>query len=479
MLNKKLLEVLQRLQSGERSKLRLFLLSPYFNQGNKAADLIRLYDLIIKYNAEEAHPKLQKASVFALFFPDTPFQEKAKSPLDALGSDLFALVRRFLAQSALEKEHGNEVQEHLAMASFYRKFALEDRFWQCMEQVKKVQAQSLTRTSSFYHDQYKIESEELNFRGLYNSFEDDLNLYRVIENFDLSYSLTRFEYMCALVSQQGFANLEKNKHYLMDEMIMNLSQPDMPFDLPLSRIYRLIMVLIQEPNNDTAYELFQKFIDEYKSIIPENDYKFIMTFQRNFWVNRHIQSSQGDIKRNTFELYKNHHEQGYFYIDGMMPNTTLYNMVHYANLVGEYEWVKRFLDAHPPERISGTRYPKEIYSLCLATYYFATQQYDAAEKTLEYKLFENTFVSLTADILLIRIYYETQNDLLETRMKALDQKIRRTKYTTEKKEQYLNFLRKLDKIIKALDKTQKAKILEEVKAIKGIIARDWLIKILQ
>ncbi len=96
-----------------------------------------------------------------------------------------------------------------------------------------------------------------------------------------------------------------------------------------------------------------------------------------------------------------------------------------------------------------------------------------------YRLFEATPLSLAADLLLIKIYYETQNELLESRMKAMDQKIRRAKIAPTTRNQYLNFLSKLNKIIKYAwkpDKKRREKLLEEITIEPEIISREWLLE---
>jgi hypothetical protein len=115
----------------------------------------------------------------------------------------------------------------------------------------------------------------------------------------------------------------------------------------------------------------------------------------------------------------------------------------------------------------------------LAEYFFAVQKYEEAENSLVYRLFENAIMSISADVLLIKIYYETNNDLLETRMGALYKKVQRSKFAAEKKDVYLNFLRKLDKIIKYgwMDSSPKRlKLIEEIKALPGIASREWLLE---
>ncbi|MBK8192877.1 MAG: hypothetical protein IPK76_06635 [Lewinellaceae bacterium] len=182
---------------------------------------------------------------------------------------------------------------------------------------------------------------------------------------------------------------------------------------------------------------------------------------------------------NNFDIYRRHLSEGYFYIDNLIPHTTFRNLVIFGLKLGEYDWVKNFLDTHPPERIGSTRYPAEIHSLNYAEYYFYLKKYDEALEHLVYKLFENPTVSILADVLLIKIYYETQNDLLETRMKALDQKVRRSKLGKEVKNRYLTFLRKLDKIIKygwQKKSPRRLQLIDEIKSAPEIIAREWLLE---
>jgi len=478
MLNRKLLEVLQRLNPTEKGQLRQFLSSPYFNGGAKSGEILRLYELIVQHNAIENHPNLQKEAVFHLFFPNRPFEDKAKSPLDSLTTDLFQLVRRFLAQKGMEQEN-DEVFEHLMMAKFYRKYALEERFWQSIQQARKAQADSSVRDALHFFKQFKIEEEELNFRGLYNSFEDDTNLYAVQENLDKYYSILKLEFASALEYQKRFTTLGELPSQSMNDSVLKLSEAGGPFDLPINRVYRLIMSLTQSPEDTDRFAALEQLTKEYRSQIPSDKYKDMMAYQRTFGVKRYLKSGEEGASQRSFEMYREHLEEGFFYIDSSITLNAFYNLILFALKLGELTWAKHFLDSHPPERICGTRYPEDIHSLGMAEYLFAAKRYQDAEKTLVYRLFENTFMSIAADVLLIKIYYENKNDLLETRMKALDQKVRRTKYSQEKKENYLNFLRKLDKIIKYAWQPQsnkRLKLIEEIKTIPGIVSREWLLE---
>ena len=481
MLNRKLLEVLSHLTAAEKKRLRLFLQSPYFNNTSNSDEIVSLYDLIIRHNAEETHPALSKEAVFNLFFPGKTFQEKSKSPLDSLTSELFGLVRRFLSQVELEKEN-EEVQEYLALAKFYRKFAFEDRYWQTIGSIRKLQDGSPWRDAKYYFNQFRLEEEELLFRGLYNSFADDVNLVAVHRNLDIYYSILKLDFTCALVYQQQFTPIEQLPTYAIVENVLSLTHDGGPFDIAINNVYRKLMEILKDSDEEFAVEALEAFIEEHKGQIPFEKMKEFSTYLQFLWSQRYRKSGGGISLQNTFNIYKKNLEQGYCYFDGLIQLYDFRNLVIIGLKLGEFEWVKNFLSTHTTEKICGTRYPAEAYSLNMAEYHFYLKQYDEALEGLTYRLFENPLFSLLSDVLLVKIYYETNNDLLEFRMKALDQKVRRSKLSPIEKNRYLNFLRKLDKIIKYVwqpRNTKRLQLIEEIKTTPEIIAREWLLEKLE
>jgi hypothetical protein len=96
-----------------------------------------------------------------------------------------------------------------------------------------------------------------------------------------------------------------------------------------------------------------------------------------------------------------------------------------------------------------------------------------------YKHFSNPSYGILGDLLLIKIYFETSDELLDYRMKALEQKVRRTKISKDLKGNYYRFLQKLGKIIKySSEKNSRklARLLEEIKTTPGVLEREWLLE---
>lgn len=318
MLNRKILEVLSRLPEVKKKRLRAFLTSPYFNYTSHAENIVRLYDLIIRYNADEGHPALSKETVFNVFFPDKRFQENVKSPLDSLTSELFRLIRLFLAQTEMERENG-DLYEHLALARFYRKYGLEDRYWQTMETMRKIQNASRLRDVRYYLDQFRIEEEELAFRGLYNTFEDGMNLNAVHRNLDLYYSILKLEFTFVMEYQTRFTQVENRDNTALIEKILTLTEDNGPLDIPINRIYHLLISLLHSPEPEESFTKLEDMLDKYEPFISVERYRDFKTCYRFLWHLRYYKSGDSFSRRHIFTIYQKDMDKGYFYYDGLIP----------------------------------------------------------------------------------------------------------------------------------------------------------------
>ncbi|MBL7783897.1 MAG: hypothetical protein JNM22_21855 [Saprospiraceae bacterium] len=479
MLNRKLLEVLQRLDASERKKLRLLLQSPYFNSAHQAESLVRLYDYIIQYDANESDPMLDKARVFHYFFPDKPFEEGQKSSLDGWMSKLFSLVRTFLAQEKMNRDpYETEYQELLSLLYFCRKYALEERFWQVAQTLKKLQDERPFRDADFFHKQFKLAAEITAFKTLTNSFQDDANIVSTSVYLDTYYSILHLEMACALQYQHQLSQNDEELDYRQIDIALTLARNGGFVHLPLIELYQLVYSLLQSPDNQEAHHSFETLLEQHKHGIPPEILSNLKAYQRHFWVRYYTRSGNPFFRTKLFDLYKEHFEQGYFYIEGSITVQALRMLTIFALKLGHFDWAKQVLDQHPPTRICGTRYPVEAHNLNLAEYHFYKKEYAQAVEKLQYRLFENPHFSILVDVLLIKIYVETQDDLLDSRMKALEQKVRRTKLSAESKARYNNFLKKLDKITRLgwqKGNSRLDKVKHEIQSVPHIIEREWLL----
>ncbi len=476
MINKKLLEILVRLTAEQRKRLRLFLLSPFFSNTGRSALIVELFDYIMRLEADENHPDLQKSTVSFRFFPEHPFQENQKNPLDSLTSELFNLTKSFLG---IIKKEKNKASEGLALLEFYRTFGMEDRFWQTAQLLKKEMDKDMIRDEDYYQKKFELDIEITSFSTGSNSFQDDANLLSNNYYLDMAYAFNKLQILAALKYQKILASFEDNSISPLFNLISNLTLEQNPLSAPIHTIYHLVLNLIDDPQNETLLQEFSGLLEKHRSIIPDKIYKEqLMPYYRNFMSIAAVRSTEKEPKQRVYQVYKEHYGQGLFFHEKMIPVTALSALFQMAIRQNDTEWALQLLSNHPPAQISGTRYTQEAYNLLWADYYFAQKQFDAALEKIEMRLFENANYSILADIIMIKIYFDQKNDMLDYRMKALDQKIRRSGLSVQMKERYHNFLKKLDKINKYLlikQKDKLSKLLEEIKTTQNIYERDWLL----
>lgn len=479
MFHRKLLEILVRLTPAELKSFRLFLESPYFNGGSNRKTLLNLFDQVMRYQADETHPQLSKEALFRHFYPDRAFVENAKTPLDASASNLFLLLKKYLSQQDLEKKQVGSA-EHLPLLQFYRKHGLEDRFLQLLEAARRANDEVGLQTPDFFYQCFRLEEEVSNFGSMYNTFEGDANLVEVHRNLDQYYSLFKLEYLCAHKAQKKYSAVAHDVPVPLSEALFELiiQQPDY-LSSPYVKIYLLIYDLLSDHNNDDKLIELNHLLGEYRSIIPKDAFQNMQAYNRSFYIRRFNEAGGQAATLQIYTLAAQHLQEGYFYVENKIMPTSLRLLVFLGLSLKRYDWVKKVLDEHLPERICATRFPAEVHSLYYAEYFFALKRYEEAIDKLLLKPFEMPHMNLMADLLLVKIYYETQSTLLESRMKALDQKVRRTKIAADTKQRYYNFLKKVDKLIKyGWDKKnpKRQKLIEEIKQSPNLFSRSWLLE---
>lgn len=477
MLNRKLLEIIKRLDDAEIKRLRHFLQSPYFTYGLSNQEIIRIFEYIVRYQADERQPALDKRRVSAKLFPDKPYQENGKNPIDTLTSDLFRLIKRFLFIQHAENETAEAMKE-LPVARFYRKFGLEDRFWKSVHSMRHSLDQEPSRDETYFLNRYYLEEEVSTFKSLYNASEDDVNISAKVQFLEHFFSISRMDIACNMGLQQQMVEFAPTySPALGDELVRLIRQNTFP-EHELPAIYLLVFDIINNPDNLELVDRLQEQLDKHKYTLPLTHVKNLMAYLRIFIMRRYQKNEQGEYLNKYFELITQHLEAGYLYYDGKVLAAALRNITHNGLRLGAYAKVREILENHPPERIGATRYPNELHSLNMAIYHLALREYAEAEEHLAYCDFDNIYFSVQAEILRIKVYLETNNELLEARVKALQQKIRRSKMVKIHKERYLNLLNKILLIIKyAWDKhhPKRARLAEEIRKTPGLLEKEWLL----
>ena len=480
MPNQKLIETLRCFSEEERKRLLRFVESDYHNEKYNRPRTIQLLQYLLNKKLTDKDISLQKEKLQQLFFPQKPFVKKRKNAIDSLASDLFSLIRLFVLY---EQEHSSEKRkwkEQLTMIRFYRSNNLEHRFWQAVQQFRRMLDKVPTRGEMYYKQLLDLEEEIVAFQTIFNTYTGDSNLVRAHLALDKCYTITKLEKAAVLLFQQKLGQIQTDDALLLNELLIEVFAKYPEIQTPPAKLYYLIIRLLQRSSDQELMEEFVKSVNDLKNQIPAKQYRNIMAFYRYFLGRQYQQESSGpELLQRLFSLYREHLQAGYFDVDktGRILPASLKLMTNIAIKVGDFIWADQLLSSYGPNKITGTRFPIEAHSLCQAEVLFARELYTEALDHIMYRNFEDINYSILADVLLIKIYFVKDHNLLESRISALAQKVRRTKLTQAHKQQYLNFF----KVMNLLSKYRWSKLPAEltklqtmVKGLVPLLEREWL-----
>lgn len=478
MPSRKLLEVVQLLTPEESKRAAAFLKSPFFNSKSNASQLCDLFAHIQKFGADEKHPALEKSAVSKVFFPEKPFRENEKNPIDSLASDLFALLRRFLTFQNFASDL-DEHRENLALAKFYFKQNLQERFEQTTAAMRKSLDSHRLRDAEYFKKRFELEGILSDYQSFFNTFEDDANLLAAHRDLDTAFAIQKLEMSCMLHFQRFVSHVEDTGE--ADALLHALtSSPHL--ETSLTKLYALVLEMLRLPDPSEKLDDFEQMLQAARAEIPAEKFSDLQSFFRFFAGRVYVKRGGTDLIERLFDLYERHLDEGFFYRNGQIHANSLRLLVNFALKLRRTDWAKNLLENHPPERITGTRFAAEAHSVCLAEVFFYEKNFNAALDCLNYRLFENVNYRLVADVLLVKIYFSLGDELLESRVKALDQKVRRSRISAEMKLSYQNFLKVMEKILRLdgrRDAKKSEKLVAEIRELPAVLEREWLISIVQ
>ncbi len=482
MISPKITEILLSLNSKALERLSDFLHSPYHNSGYNSQKIIELFAELVLARQENRLLTLEKEQLNLAFYPEHNFVAQKKNPIDALCSDLLAKMKDFIF---FEEAQNDDFEERylLAQTRFYRRNSFEDRFWQVVRQFRRLQERKHKRNAFFYLNAFLIEGEVAAFRSIFNTYTDDINLALAHQCLDQFYATQKLDYGAAIIFQKQLGENVSPEDMRTTQLIAENYEDYSSFHTPLAELYRVILDWITNRPQAEDLERFSRVLQEKRKEIPPEKFRNLMAFYRYFLAMQYRKEVAGmALLDKIFKVYKEHLTEGYFLVDhdNILPQS-LHSIITVATKLGEIKWAKEVLWTYPPERITGTRYPNEAHALCEALILFTNEEYEAAQDTLVYRNFENINYSILADVLLIRIYYVLDNELMHNRILALEKKVRRSKLTKQEKSAYVNFLRVLMRILKYQhDRHSKKwqKLQTDVATIVPIVEREWLTTIM-
>lgn len=477
MLNKRLVEMLRLLDAGERKRFRQFLQSPYFTSRLSHQEILRLYDYILKASAGADAGALDKKTVSLRLFPRKPFRENGKNPVDTLTSGLLRLLRQFLFQQEIERDT-SEPRKLLATARFYSRFGLEDRFQELARHMRTELDKTALRDEHYYLERFQIE-EALSSQKISNVTRDDANLGHLSDWLEHYFAIKEIQIANARAFYNHVIDFQGNPGASTSETCLALIRQGRLRNDPLIQAYSKMLASCQAPGDEEHLADFEQMLDTHTDRFSAQDRQNLTTGLRNLYHMAYLKTNKMAFLVKMFELSIQHLNAGYSLYNGKILANNLNNYVFHGLNLGYLEQVEQILRDFPPERIAGTPHARELHDILQARVLLAHGRHAEAQQRITYQAFENPLLELNAEVLLIQILFETHSEILDHRIQALRQKIRRSIIPKHIKIRYTNFLGALERLqqYKWTNNTRKMdKLRAEITATPHVAHKSWLLE---
>lgn len=252
MNNSKLFQLLRSLSNYELKELEVLLLSPFFNK-NKT--IIKFYKKLIRYAPDFNHHSLKKE-----FMASTLFQPSDKGRVKKLQyamSDFVKLIENYLVQ----KELAIKVEENnLLLLQAYKRKGLDKLFSKKVNDFDKLLDKAPYRDIEYFHLKYRLNNTVLTHSNTAKVSKTIDSLKETFQYLDSFYFSSKF--LQSIVFNDRRHTFEEDYDFFIEKELLALSNKEELNNIPLFKIYRLLMQEKEEKTLHAKVNIYFKLKEE-------------------------------------------------------------------------------------------------------------------------------------------------------------------------------------------------------------------------
>jgi hypothetical protein len=245
--------------------------------------------------------------------------------------------------------------------------------------------------------------------------------------------------------------------------------------LPAVALYYHCFRALSTAGDTQHFQTFKQDLLARGEQFPPEELRDLFILAINFCTRRY---NEGDhtFLPDHLDLYRIGFSRNYFLTEGILSRYTYLNAATIGLVMQEYAWTEQLI--REQQVYLETAFRESVYAFNLARLEYQKKQYGPALQLLQRAEYKETMMALAAKTIQLKIYYETEElDLLESHLQAITAYIRRKKVIGYQRENYLNlvyFVRKLLEI-NPLVKKQKQQLREQIHQTRPLAEKEWLL----
>lgn len=457
MKNSKLVELLSSLDYRERSRLRKFVISPYFNENEEVARLLSV--LVTGFDGT-------RELLWEEMYPGEPYDDLR---LRHLMSDLMRLLERFLGIVEIEKRPG--IMQAGLMRSLRKRGStrLYDFVWRKYQR----KSQSSLMGSEVFLERYLLQAEHNSYLENTANRSGVTNLQHAVNDLDIFYLFNKLKYSCTILNNRKVVDIDF-ENALLDDILQHLEQASFA-DQPAIAIYFEIYRMLTDPTNLAPYYSLKALVEAHSKSFEHGEARDIYAFALNYCIGK-INQGRNEFLREIFEWYSQGLEEEILMEKGRLSPWDYKNIVVVGLRLDETVWVEKFIfgyrDLIPHE------HRENAFTYNLAKLYFSRHEYGEVLKLLQKVEYEDVFYNLDSKVMQLKIYYELEEfEALDSLIDSFRTFLRRNRLISDHhRTNYLNLIRFVKKLsrLRPRDKKRLDALQKEIAATHQLADTKWL-----
>ena len=466
MRKSKLYLVLKEFDKYEQNRCRKYIQSPYFNRSEKLCDL---YDILVEYiNTSETAPEAE--DVLKKLHPGEVIKD---SRWRKYCSDLYKLVEDYLAQEEYIKDDTAQVA-YLIDAAAKKDISVVSK--NAIKRTNKVLEFSNRFKNETYYDSYYLELKKYDLQKASRQRAAVSNIEEIITSLDNFYISKKLKYYCDILSRKSTIAHDYDVKLIEELLFFLKNLPENELEPVILIYYRLVLMINNFSEENNYYET-KKLLKKYAAQFPKDEAYTMYSFVVNYCT-RKLNSGNSNFWREYFDIHKELLASKIIIVNDELDIGIFKNVVLVGLRLEEYKWTKNFINDY--QKFLPISQRENAVSYNTALYHFYTKEYDRVIELLRTVEYEDFIYNLNAKQLLLRTYFETDEDesiffFFESFRAYLR---RNAEISPTKKTTYLNLIKytkKLSSLIPGDKKTLK-KIKEDLMQEKHLSNRSWLLE---
>jgi hypothetical protein len=466
----KLHDLFLALPETDRRALRTWLAAPHLKVRE---DVLRLYEYVFKGGSWD------KPTVFAALYGEKKYHDDTLRHTQSL---LVKAIERYLVENMTDNVTDNfkvSVTYNAAhtayrLAQAYHKLGAENLFLQAFRQYKTAENAQKTQNADTLH--LRAEAERLWFLQTTDKQRTtDTNLQTILEAQEKYFAAAQLKMVCTAISYQ---NINKNTYDfgLLAPLLGRVVAQKWHDTEPAIGAYFYICKMNTEAESEDFFKILKTNLPLYASVFDKEEQQNCWIFAINYAIKQCNKGNKTFFKE-LFELYKTGVESGVLFTKNQELSVYTYkNAVATGLRIGETDYVLHFLEQYKKHLPIAER--RNYYEYNLARYYFTIRNLAKAAPLLKKLTYGDIFLQLDAKVMLLKIYYETDDfDALDAHLRSFQQFLQRKKTAlTYHQQNYLNIIHCTKLLVETNlhDKTLAADLGNTIRTMQPLTEREWL-----